>query len=525
MTGQLDGDEARRRLYDVMRTDEPFEQRAERALQIGVEYLGVQNGHVAAIDRIEDRWEAVVSTDPPDGPFPSGLTLNLQTSYCRRAIQRDDPVALQDASEDGWDDDPAFETHGLHCYHGTVVRVDGELFGTVCFVDEDPREEPFSDGETMFADLVARMLGHALEERRHAAKLADRDRERKEQREWLRSIVEASTDVIFRLDPEGAFTFVSDAVEDVLGYGPRDLQGEPFSVIAPDGDPLDRITEAYRTVASGETVHLTDLPLAGPDGNRVYVDAHSAPVYAPDAADQVVAHQVIVSDVTDRRHRGRLLAVLHRLLRHNLRNDMNVVRGYAEAIDDLGSGQVAERAERIIGTADGLLELSEKVRTLESIVDDEPTTTAVDVVPFVERAVEQAEDAFPDADVSTDTPDGAVALGAFALRTAVEELVQNAAKHAGDDPVVDVSVQSTDADVTISVADDGPGIPSQDRSVLQGDDQSPLHHGSGLGLWLVHWIVEHIEADVDVAVTDRGTTVTISLQAASVERGRVADPA
>lgn len=511
----LTGDEARRRLYDVMRSDEPFEERAERALQIGIDYLGVQNGHVAAIDRENDRWEAIASTDGPDSDFPPGLTLNLQTTYCRRVIQSDDPVALQDAPRDGWGDDPAFETHGLHCYHGTVVRVDGEPFGTVCFVDEDPREEPFTDGETMFADLVARMLGHALEERRHAAQLADHDREIREHRQWLHGIVEASTDLIFRLDPDGEFTFVSDHVEVLLGYAPAELQGESISRLVPEGDPLDRGTEAFQAVAAGETAELTDLPLLAADGKRVYVDLHSAPVFDADGSGRVVAMQAIVRDVTERRRKDRLVSILHRLLRHNLRNEMTVVSGYAEGIRERVSGQAVEMAEQILATSSDLVELSEKARKMEHHVDEEPEAKPVDVVPPVWRAVEAVEEDYPDAEVSTDAPTEAVALAAPALETAVHELVENAVKHAGDDPTVAVEVATSDETVVVRVTDDGPGIPSQDRTVLERGDESPLHHGSGIGLWLVYWIVESIDADIATTVNERGTTVTVTLPSAA----------
>jgi PAS domain S-box-containing protein len=512
---EIDGDEARRRLYDVMRDDGPFEERAERALEIGRRYLGVQNGHAAAVDRENDRWEAIVSTDGADEDFPPGLTVNLRTTYCRRVIRSDDPIALQDAPRDGWADDPAYETHGLRCYHGTVVMVDGEPFGTVCFVDEDPREEPFSDGETMFADLVARMLGHALEERRHQATVADHEREIREHREWLRSIVEASTDLIFRLDPEGRFTFVSDRVEDVLGYTPGDLQGEPIASVLPRGGSMDRTTDAFEAVAGGETAELADLPLSAADGERVYVDLHSAPVYAADGSEQVVALQGIVRDVTERRRKDRLVGILYRLLRHNLRNEMNVVSGLAEGIREQASGTAAEMADQIVATSNELVGLSGKAREMERYVDKEPTARPVDVVPCIEQAVEAIQVDYPDADVSMVAPNEAVATAAPALETAVLELVENAAKHAGDAPTVEVEVAASDDAVEVRVRDDGSGIPSQDRTVLQRGDQSPLHHGSGIGLWLVYWIVESIDADIAATVNERGTTVTITIPSAA----------
>jgi len=162
---------ARERLYEVMDRDLPFEEKATLALSVGEEYLRVENGHLTRIDSESDYWKAIASTDSADGRFPSGLKLDLGTTYCRRTVGGESPVRLHDAPNQGWDDDPAFERHGLRCYHGSTLTVDDELFGTLCFVSPEPRAEPFSDGETLFAELIARMLETELQEERTEAKI------------------------------------------------------------------------------------------------------------------------------------------------------------------------------------------------------------------------------------------------------------------------------------------------------------------------------------------------------------------
>jgi GAF domain-containing protein len=99
------------------------------------------------------------------------LELDLTTTYCRRTLETEGSIALHDATDQGWDDDPAFETHGLQCYHGTSIYLDGEPYGTVCFVATDARRE-FSHGDTMFAELIARLPERELERERHEAQFA-----------------------------------------------------------------------------------------------------------------------------------------------------------------------------------------------------------------------------------------------------------------------------------------------------------------------------------------------------------------
>ncbi|WP_440770606.1 sensor histidine kinase [Natronorubrum sp. DTA28] len=171
----IDPDEARHELYRIMKTDLPFEQKAAQALELGTRYLGVENGHMTKIDAETDYWKATASTDPIDGAFPPGLILDLGTTYCRRTIAQDEPIALHDVPNQGWEDDPAFEEHGLECYHGTTITVDDDVYGTVCFVSTGPRSDPFGSDETMFAELIARMLEHELERRRTEAQIEQLD--------------------------------------------------------------------------------------------------------------------------------------------------------------------------------------------------------------------------------------------------------------------------------------------------------------------------------------------------------------
>lgn len=171
----IDPDEARHELYRIMKADLPFEQKATQALELGTRYLGVENGHMTKIDAETDYWKATASTDPIDGAFPPGLVLDLGTTYCRRTIAQDEPIALHDVPNQGWEDDPAFEEHGLECYHGTTITVDDDVYGTVCFVSMGPRSDPFGSDETMFAELIARMLEHELEHRRTEAQIEQLD--------------------------------------------------------------------------------------------------------------------------------------------------------------------------------------------------------------------------------------------------------------------------------------------------------------------------------------------------------------
>lgn len=106
--------------------------------------------------------------------------------------------------------------------------------------------------------------------------------------------------------------------------------------------------------------------------------------------------------------------------------------------------------------------------------------------------------------------------GTDPLVDAIDELLTNAIEHADSStPTVWVTVRDGEAFARLDIADDGPGLPEMERQVLESGTETPLRHSSGLGLWLVRWIVKDLGGDVTARERDGGGTV-ISLRLPSV---------
>lgn len=223
------------------------------------------------------------------------------------------------------------------------------------------------------------------------------------------------------------------------------------------------------------------------------------------------------------------VTVLNRVLRHNLRNAMSVVMGNAERIglrtDD---DAVAADARRIERRGESLLELADHARTIESSLGTRDSETAARPVATVLAEVGRSlDDEFPAAAVTVDAEaagDAAVPSGDL-LVVVVDELARNGIVHADSDrPKVRLTASADEEQVTVCIADDGPGLPPVEKRVLtEPFVESPTQHGSGMGLWLVTWLVSQVDGEVAVE-TDDGTTVTLTLpRAESDESAREAD--
>lgn len=69
----------------------------------------------------------------------------------------------------------------------------------------------------------------------------------------------------------------------------------------------------------------------------------------------------------------------------------------------------------------------------------------------------------------------------------------------------------------VEIADNGPDIPEEEVNVLMYEyEVKPLYHGSGLGLWLVNWIVRQSGGTLTFEQNEPpGRIVSIELQAAT----------
>jgi len=95
--------------------------------------------------------------------------------------------------------------------------------------------------------------------------------------------------------------------------------------------------------------------------------------------------------------------------------------------------------------------------------------------------------------------------------------VENAIVHtARDAPLVALRVESCDERVRIRVADDGPPIPGMEVATLIGERSiKPLYHGTGLGPWMVNWIVRRSDGTLAFDPNDpRGNVVAVDVPAA-----------
>lgn len=213
---------------------------------------------------------------------------------------------------------------------------------------------------------------------------------------------------------------------------------------------------------------------------------------------------------------------------HELRTPLASIQGYTQLLQqgsvdpELALSRIGSESRRMSGLVEDMLLLArlDAGRELQSV--------PVDVVPLVVDAVSDAHAAGPDHEWSLEIDEDAsatcVVVGdEYALRQVLANLLNNARVHtpAGTHVVVGVHAEPAGS-VTVTVADDGPGIPEDlrgqvfDRFVRGDTSRTRSGAGSsGLGLSIVSSIAASLGGNVDLETSERGTTFRVVLPRAT----------
>ncbi|MFW6448784.1 MAG: sensor histidine kinase, partial [Halobacteriota archaeon] len=205
------------------------------------------------------------------------------------------------------------------------------------------------------------------------------------------------------------------------------------------------------------------------------------------------------------------LETLNRILRHEVLNALSAIRGYATAAPEgVAVGEViADRSEVIRRTID-------EVKYLTRHGGSDENTEPVPLREHLEASVAAVARNHPETDVQVEAiPDDLEVLANDRLSRVFTELLENAVRHGGDDSPL-VSVDPTDRWVTVGVHDRGPGLPLDQRRLLEAgaierfDDPT-----AGFGLNVVHLLVESYGGTVSTAIDADGTRIDVALPLAA----------
>ncbi|THE63834.1 PAS domain S-box protein [Salinadaptatus halalkaliphilus] len=351
-----------------------------------------------------------------------------------------------------------------------------------------------------------------------------REQERKRRRNQRRfeAVFEDPQMLVGLLDPDGTVLQVNGTAMEYVDVDRDRIVGEPFwETPWWADDARDSVRKWVEQAATGEYVNY-ESDHERPDGESRRISGTVRPV--TNEGDEPTSLVVTGHDVTDRRDQyERLvetrdkLAVLNQVVRHDLRNHMQVVRGRGRLLDDHVEPAGETHLEEIILSADEAIDLTETARDLTETVfaSDDTELRSISVQDVVGSAVDSARSRYEETAITVYGLGTDVTVQADGmLESVVHNLVQNAIVHNDADLAeIDVAVDHDEDSVLVSVADNGPGIADERKDAVFGRGEKGLESpGTGIGLYLVRTLVEQYGGDVWIDDNDpRGSIVCVEL--------------
>lgn len=208
--------------------------------------------------------------------------------------------------------------------------------------------------------------------------------------------------------------------------------------------------------------------------------------------------------------------VLNRTLRHNLRNDVNVMLGQIELIENDLEGGSNPRLETLKRKTKDLQRIGDHARHVQEVLErSDSHLSPTDVVPVIQETIATLQQQYEGVEIQFATPDEVLIRGDHHLKVLFTNVIENAIEH-NDRPDRKVWISVTNPShttmVEIKIDDNGPGLPEHEKTTLARGEETQLKHSNGTGLWVVQWLVSDYGGTVTFEENSpRGTSVRINL--------------
>jgi len=236
---------------------------------------------------------------------------------------------------------------------------------------------------------------------------------------------------------------------------------------------------------------------------------------------------VLVRDISERKaHEEALqnqrdnLKLLNEIIRHDIRNDLQLVTAYAELLEDHVDKDGKEYLETLHQSAWNAVDLTVAARDLSQVMlQSHSETEAIGLASVLQEQVEATRKSLTHADITIEgsVPQVSVEADGF-LESVFRNLLKNAVQHNDKDyPKVTVTAEQTGDLLEVRIADNGPGIPESRKEEIFGKGEKGLEsEGTGIGLYLVHSLMDAYDGNIEVEDNEpEGSVFVVQFHVAS----------
>jgi len=295
-------------------------------------------------------------------------------------------------------------------------------------------------------------------------------------------------------------TYVSESVVDVLGHEPEyytsDLQNFLDDIHPEDTQKLFEKEEKLLAEEGADSITV-EYRFKDREGNYHWLRDEQKILVEEDGHREVIGTWW---DITEQKEAEERQEFLHSILRHDVKNKIQLAKGYVQLIKEEDEDYSDETIKSIKNAED----IIDKVRTLQEMEKSEEIEE-LELNDLIENVKSEYGEQAKEKDIELEVQDLSCKVkGGPLLNTVFSNLIENSIKHARCDKIR-IKDECEGDECVITIEDDGKGIPDDPKEkIYERGFKKGENAGSGLGMYLVKEIVENYGGSVEVKNSELG---------------------
>jgi two-component system, sporulation sensor kinase A len=351
--------------------------------------------------------------------------------------------------------------------------------------------------------------------RQSKANLQLKEEQLKEQKEFLRKIIDMNPSYIYAIDKEGKFTLVNETFAKLLGTEPEDLLGKKMD----DFHIESNLNRVWEEIENMKGYPVLEQEIKDHEGKIRWIETVRLPIFSPnEGTDQIL---FVSTDITERKQAEELLRKSEKLavvgelaagVAHEIRNPLTSIKGFMHLLKKECETQkhyfeiMESELERINNIVNEFLMLGKPSQVM-NFQQKDVKVLLKDVMTLLESQA-NLNNVKMISEFDSDIP--LLYCDENQLKQVFINIIKNAIEAMPNGGEMKIQAKRQENSLVIRFMDQGCGIPKDRIAKLGEPFYSTKEKGTGLGLMVSYKIIEAHNGRINIeSEVGQGTTIDL----------------